>query len=123
MYATDRDALFCDLAETYGIFDLRALPATTLAVLACGLSDDSRIKRKMSGIETRSDILLLASAVDRLSILVWMQSKDAQHGRNRPPSITRQLLRGSEEREQLFESGEAFMAAREKLMAGGGGNG
>lgn len=43
MIATDQDALICDMAETYGIFDLQALPVATLATLAVGLRENSRI--------------------------------------------------------------------------------
>lgn len=48
MYAADRDALLCDLAETYGVYDFRALPVATVAVLACGLRADSRIAARLS---------------------------------------------------------------------------
>lgn len=43
MISIDRDALLCDLAETYHIYSMRGLPARTLAVLAFGLRADSRI--------------------------------------------------------------------------------
>ena len=48
MIQTDEDALICDLAETYGIFDYRQLPADQVAVFAFGLRDDSRIKLAMT---------------------------------------------------------------------------
>lgn len=92
MIATDRDALLCDLAETYGIFDLRALPATVLATLSVGLRDNSRIKMRLSGEKIPRSELLLAAAVDRLSLLVWFMSEDGQNGTNRPTSILDILL-------------------------------
>ena len=48
MMAVDRDAWICDLAETYRIFDYRALPVGLLATLSFGLREDSRIKQKMN---------------------------------------------------------------------------
>ena len=33
----------CDLAETYGVLDMDALPAHLVATLAAGLREDSRI--------------------------------------------------------------------------------
>lgn len=51
MIALDEGALTCDMAETYHIYDMRALPVETLAVLACGLREDSRIKLKESGLK------------------------------------------------------------------------
>lgn len=43
MISLDRDALLCDLAETYHIYSLRGLPARTLATLVSGLRADARI--------------------------------------------------------------------------------
>lgn len=43
----DRDALICDIAETYGVYDLGALPLQTVAVLAQGLRHDARIMMKL----------------------------------------------------------------------------
>lgn len=51
MIALDEGALVCDMAETYHIYDMRALPVETLATLACGLREDSRIKLKESGLK------------------------------------------------------------------------
>ena len=43
MLRRHREALECDLAETYGLFDLRMLPARKLATLAMGLRESSRV--------------------------------------------------------------------------------
>lgn len=92
MLVTDQEALICDLAETYGIFDYRAVPAKLLATLASGLREDSRIKMRLSGGKVPRRELLLAAAVDRLSLLVWAMSEDAQHGRNRPASLVETFM-------------------------------
>ena len=92
MLKTDREALLCDLAETYGVFDLRALPVPTLAVLAAGLREDSRIKTRLSGVSVPRKDLLIAAAVDRLSLLVWGMSEDAKRGTNRPKSVVAALM-------------------------------
>lgn len=98
MLAFDRDALICDLAETYHILDYKALPVETLAVLASGLGDKSRIKRKLSGMDIDLDRFLLAGIFDSLSILVWMKTKDGAHNRNRPESML-SLLVGADKKE------------------------
>ena len=36
MIFTDEEALICDLAETYQIFDYRSLPVRTVATLSAG---------------------------------------------------------------------------------------
>ena len=122
MIAADEDALICDLAETYGIFDYRALPVPLLATLASGLRDDSRIKMRMAGMRIPTNTILLASAADALNILVWSKTKAARTGQNRPKSILQQLLH-SGERERgndtiKFESGSEFAAAWKKLTGG-----
>lgn len=99
MIAEDRDALVCDMAETYGVFDIQALPVQTLATLAVGLRDDSRIKMRLSEVKVPRTDFLLAAAVDRLSMLVWMQSEDGRRGVNRPRSLV-QLLSGEPEKTQ-----------------------
>lgn len=98
MLAFDRDALICDLAETYHILDYKALPVETLAVLASGLGDKSRIKRKLSGMDIDLDRFLLAGIFDSLSILVWMKTKDGANNRNRPESVL-DLIMGTKQKE------------------------
>lgn len=97
MIRTDREALVCDLAETYNVHDMRGLPALHVATLASGLGEDSRIKRKMSGNRVGVDTQLQAMQVDLLQYLLWSKTKDAQHGRNKPASITDNLTKVREE--------------------------
>ena len=66
MLAADRNAVICDLAETYGILDYKALPVPLLATLCSGLRETSRIKLRLSGMSVPSDMMLLAAAVDKL---------------------------------------------------------
>lgn len=77
MLTTDEDALVCDLAETYHVFDYRSMSVQLVAVLAAGLSDDLRVKRKISGMPISLNTLLLARAVDHLAFLAWTKTKDA----------------------------------------------
>ena len=63
MVHTDRSALICDLAETYGIYDMGSLPVTTVAILASGLRDNSRIKMKLAGMKVSNELLLSASSL------------------------------------------------------------
>lgn len=69
MMRADRDALLCDLAETYHVYDLKALPVQTLAALSFGLRDDSRIKMKLSGMVYVSPVILQAEIVDNLALI------------------------------------------------------
>lgn len=120
MLAKYPDELQCDLAETYRIYDWKALPVRTVATLSCGLRENSRVMRAMSGQKHTTDTMLLAAAVDRLSLLVWFQTKDGQKNRKRPPSLTEELTkdRSKEEKPMLFDTPEAFDEARQRAMKG-----
>lgn len=123
MVAKNESALICDFAETYHLFDYRALPLRTAATLAAGLHDDSRIKMAMTGQTVHRDTLLLAAAVDRLSLLVWAKTKDAERGANKPKSILGMLTQQTEtqkDKYETFETAEDFEAARKAILQGGG---
>ncbi|ACO15834.1 TPA: DUF5361 domain-containing protein [Streptococcus pneumoniae] len=126
MIALDEDALICDLAETYQIYDYKQLPLNQVAVFAYGLRDDSRIKQMMSDQIVPLETTLLASIVDRLSLSLWLKTKDGQKGVNRPASIAELLTKNNKEegdkRDYLvFESGEDFENYRKALLAKTGG--
>lgn len=124
MIDLDEDALICDLAETYQVYDYKQLPLSTVAVFAYGLKDDSRIKQLLSDQIAPVERLLLASIVDRLSMLLWIQSKDGQKGVNRPTSLTDFFIKKEKEdtREFMtFESPEDYEAYRKQLFSGNGG--
>ncbi len=126
MISIDEDALVCDLAETYQIYDYKQLPLTQVAVFAYGLRDDSRIKQIMYNQIVPLETTLLASIVDRLSLSLWLQTKDGQKGVNRPASIADQLIKRdkseNDEKDYLvFESGEDFENYRKALLAKTGG--
>lgn len=126
MINLDEDALVCDLAETYQIYEYKQLPLKQVAIFAYGLRDDSRIKQIMSDQIVPLETTLLASIVDRLSLSLWLQTKDGQKGVNRPASIAEMLTKNnkekSDERDYLvFESGEDFENYRKALLAKTGG--
>lgn len=117
MISADRDALVCDLAETYGIFDFRALPVSLLATLAVGLRDDSRIKMRLAGAKVPRSELILAAIVDRLSMLLWAQTEDGRKGVNRPRSVF-VAIQGDEKKDgpmESFDSADDFESAWTKI--------
>lgn len=118
MISANRDALLCDMAETYGIYDLRALPVHVLATLAVGLREDSRIKMFMNGTKITRLETLLAAAVDRLSMLWWSKTEDARTNSNRPKSMLSILLGDQNEADsnvEAFETGDEFETAWERI--------
>lgn len=106
MLAFDRNALICDLAETYHIYDYRALPVNTLAALACGLRADSRIKLKLSGIAEVSNEVLLIQIFDILQLMryQWFATK-----KDAPPKLLSEILIG--------KAPEAPDEKRDKVLA------
>jgi len=118
MIRTDEDALICDLAETYHIYDYRAFPVKLIATLAAGLRDDSRIKMRLAGCRVRPSFLLSAMTVDALNILIWQQTEDGHKGRNAPERIARILLGEGEEKKNIaaFDSPEDFERRRKEII-------
>lgn len=117
MYDLDRDALLCDLAETYHIYDFRALPLTKIAIFAKGLREESRIRMQMSKSKFNVKESLLAGILDRLTLILYSKTKDAEKGRNYP----KLLLDESEKKEELegFISSEDFERTRRQIIEGG----
>lgn len=117
--------MICDFAETYQIFDYRAIPARLVAKLAVGLKNSSRIKIKVSGLLVAPDTFLLASIFDVVNLLLWSRTEDGEKGRNRPAKISANLTNGfktekSNSHETLiFDSAEEYEAARGNLLTGG----
>ena len=119
MLYLDEDSLICDLAETYNIYDYRALSPRLVGVLACGLRDNSRIKMLMSGQKISTDTMLRAGILDRLSILAWQNTEDGHEGRNMPESVLSKLIGEHKENNTMsFNSGAELEAYRERLING-----
>lgn len=122
MIKLDEDSLICDLAETYQIYDYKQLPPLRVAVFACGLRENSRIKMRINDQPLSLDSFLLAGIMDKLSLLLWTKTKDGQNGRNQPALITDALLRKEKKKDDkaIFNSGEEFEKVRNELLQGGG---
>lgn len=119
MIATDEQALICDLAETYHIYDYKSLPLSKVATFSVGLRENSRVKMKINNMKYSLETILLASAVDRLSILIWAKTKDGERGVNRPESIVAQLLDEKEEKKiTAFNTPDEFENAWKKIIEG-----
>ena len=120
MIALDEDALVCDFAETYHIYNIYQLPVEYVATLAIGLRDNSRIKMKACGLEVDTDRLLLAHIVDNTAIRVWQNTKDAEKGKNMPKSVVKALVEKIDKSKEAkpFNCGADFDAEWERLKNG-----
>ena len=112
MLSTDEDAVICDLAETYQIYNYKDMPPDKVAIFCNGLRDDSRIKLKMADQKVK---------LDKLSLLVWTKTKDGQKGRNKPKSLVDSINKHVKVKEELvFTTGEEFERERNRILKKGG---
>lgn len=113
-----RDEIVCDLAETYHVFDIAALPVLTVAQLVFGLRADSRVKMKMSNARYTDDQLVQAMICDHLAWLCWTKTKSAERGRNAPKSLYK-LMAGIDEQTKkecvAFDTPEDFKDAWNRI--------
>ena len=116
MILTDEDALICDFAETYHIYDYRSLPLGLAATLAVGLRADSRIMLKVSKQTVENNIVLLAGILDALNFLAWTKTEDAAKNQNRPERIVAKILEPPKEAEVIaFEDENDLLAHMDRI--------
>ena len=121
MIAQYEPELICDFAETYHILDYTALPVSLLVTLFSGLGEGSRVQQRLNGERVPLRTLLLAAMVDRLSVLLYANTKDAKSGTNRPRSLVAILTGGETETNagtEAYPSGDDFEAARRAILEG-----
>lgn len=115
MIAVDENALICDLAETYHIYDYRSLPAKLVATFSVGLRDTSRIKMIMRGDKLGdSNRTILAMIHDLIAMMGWA-------GEGKPPSMVKAIYGeqpGSAEEKPLksYGSPEEYERARKEKL-------
>lgn len=121
MIALDEDALICDLAEIYHIYDMESFAPEYIATLACGLRENSRVKMSLSGLKVSVETLLLAHIVDNTAINVYAKTKDAKSGRNRPKSVVKALTSDLDDSKHArkFRSGNDFLEEWRRLNGNG----
>lgn len=119
MMDVDEDALICDFAETYHIYDIYQYPCELVATLAAGLRSDSRIMVKLSGLRITPELYTMCDIADSLRILRWQNTRDGQKGRNVPPMLL-ETFSGDNQKDKKedlrgFRSGEDFMNEWKRL--------
>lgn len=122
MLNTDEDAVFCDLAETYHLFDWSVVSVPTLARLASGLRDDSRIMLKLSGQRVPIERLLLAMVADNTAYTAWANTKAAHDNPESVPERIVPIILGKKtvsnrKAVQSFRTAEEFEAKLAKLRS------
>lgn len=115
MMRLDEDALICDFAETYHIYDYRSLPVPLAATLSAGLRENSRIKLKAAESSVSLDTLILAAIADNLTLLRASLSK--KEG-NRKLFLFMEAIQGEKKHQTKamnFRSAEDFEATLKRI--------
>lgn len=119
MIETDESALICDFAETYHIYDYRALPVSYAATLAYGLRSDSRIRLKLGEVKEEVPCFISAAkAADCLALFVNSLREEPEEC----PALLTDIIYGrgqkEEQKKTSYSSGEDFRNAWENLTKG-----
>lgn len=116
MWSLDRDALICDLAETYHLLDYRSVPIMTLATLSAGLHDDSRIKMRLMDMYEVAPTFIGVRVADVLTMILC-----ALVGEKSKPKLFQDVMTGKQKTKRLtgFSSIEEFEEARKRFMNNG----
>lgn len=125
MLASDEDALICDMAETYHILDIWALPVELLATLASGLRENARIWFKMNGLREIPTEIVLPQLADTITLIMYALAGGSSKGIEKP-ELFMEAMRGQTAKKKEskgFDTGEDFMAYRKRILEGIKGNG
>lgn len=113
MMNLSEDALICDLAETYHIYDYRSLPLQLVATLSAGLRENSRIKLLATDMPVSMDTLILAAIADNISLF---RAGFAKEKPKQPFLFTDAILDNNKKNKRVgFRSGSEVEAALAKL--------
>lgn len=119
MVSQDEDALVCDFAEYYGIYNYRDYSLRYVATLADGLRENSRIKMALSDSTVSFETLILANILDATNFIAWTKTESARNNTNRPKSLVASI-RGDKPNNTgdyvVYDSPADFEEARAKLM-------
>ena len=109
--ANSEDFLICDFAQYYHVYDYKELRPSLAATLAMGLPEESRVKRKFTGVNLTLDQMLLSLILDDFNLFLWSRRK---HKGIKPKSIFKMLTTPEKPKEELmsFSSAEAYEAWR-----------
>lgn len=104
--------MICDLAETYRIYDWRAMPVSLLATLVAGLSEDSRVGRAKDGRRVSLGTYFIAELCDMLELLILGLS-----GKDGSPNRTESLcVQTDEQKASKGYTVDEFARLREQIM-------
>lgn len=107
---SDEDALICDFAEYYHVYDYKAIDIDLASTLAAGLRPNSRSYMKVHGIKATLLESLAASIDDELRAIIYMLS--GKKNARKPEFIAKRIIFGEPKKTEYekFQSPEEFWA-------------
>lgn len=114
----DKNALICDLAETYNIYDYKRVPGRLLGILVAGLGENTRIGKRINGVRGTVSEVLLAQILDGIRFLCWAKTEDGQKGKHRPKSVASEFFVSEDKEKTKAVSIDDFEKIREKIIGG-----
>lgn len=119
--ANSEDQLICDFAQYYHIFDYKELQPSLAATLAMGLPEESRTKKKLTGVNVTLDQMLLALILDDFNFFLW--SRRRKKG-PKPKQVYKMLTEPEKPKEELMsfrspKEYEAWRARKEEQWKNG----
>lgn len=113
MWGVDRDAVICDLAETYNVLDYRSLPIMTLATLCAGLHEDSRIKMRLMELHKIAPSFAFVRIADTLTMILHVLANNKTK-----PKLYQDIMTGKPIKKSTtgFSSIEEFEKARKRFL-------
>lgn len=113
-----KDALICDFAQYYHIYDLYSMDVQTAAILACGLPPESRTMRQISDQKYDVDTLLRMRILDTLRYIEYAYlSTHSKRKPQKPESIFRLMTNQKDDKDiKAFQSTQEFEAERERIL-------
>lgn len=105
--------MICDLAETYGIFDYKALRPDLVATLVIGLRPDSRVMMHLAKAKLNFQQTMMALIFDALQVIAFNQGHK-KHAK-KPESLYKKLTTEPKKDELMsFDSPVAYEAWRKE---------
>lgn len=112
MIRDDEDALVCDFAEYYGIYNYKGLPLRTVATLAVGLRADSRTIGRIVGVKQQPMVgITLVQILDTINQLAWSISGT----KDRPP-LALNYYYTQEKEDAGMRTGADYEQARQAIL-------
>lgn len=107
------DALICDFAQFYHVYDINSLDVRTAAILMSGLPKESRLVRELTGNKPDQETLLMASILDTARNIEYaVFQSHSKKKLKRPQSVVKKLL-GIEDGEKRQNDVQGFGTAEE----------